>query len=134
MYELVRVGKQELIGEIIRLEGDTATIQCYEETSGLMVGDKIERTGQPLSVELGPGVMENIFDGIQVRPGPSGPAPPGPRRPRPADAHRARRSARCAPSPKRWATASSRAASTCQHWTASASGSFRPQASRWATR
>jgi V-type H+-transporting ATPase subunit A len=67
MYELVRVGKQELIGEIIRLEGDTATIQCYEETSGLMVGDKVLRTGQPLSVELGPGVMENIFDGIQAR-------------------------------------------------------------------
>jgi V-type H+-transporting ATPase subunit A len=67
MYELVRIGKQQLIGEIIRLEGDTATIQCYEETSGLAVGDPVVRTGQPLSVELGPGVMENIFDGIQVR-------------------------------------------------------------------
>ncbi len=67
MYELVRIGKQELIGEIIRLEGDNATIQCYEETSGLRVGDPVIRTYQPLSVELGPGVMGNIFDGIQAR-------------------------------------------------------------------
>lgn len=65
MYELVRVGSQELVGEIIRLEGDTATIQCYEETSGLTVGDPVLRTGKPLSVELGPGIMNNIFDGIQ---------------------------------------------------------------------
>jgi V-type H+-transporting ATPase subunit A len=67
MYELVRIGEQSLIGEIIRLEGDNATIQCYEETSGLRVGDPVVRTFQPLSVELGPGVMGNIFDGIQVR-------------------------------------------------------------------
>jgi len=65
MYELVRVGHFELVGEIIRLEGDTATIQVYEETSGLTVGDPVLRTGKPLSVELGPGIMENIFDGIQ---------------------------------------------------------------------
>lgn len=65
MYELVRVGAQELVGEIIRLEGNTATIQCYEETSGLTVGDPVLRTGKPLSVELGPGIMNNIFDGIQ---------------------------------------------------------------------
>eukprot|EP00217_Crustomastix_stigmatica_P016263 CAMPEP_0183799250 /NCGR_PEP_ID=MMETSP0803_2-20130417/21095_1 /TAXON_ID=195967 /ORGANISM="Crustomastix stigmata, Strain CCMP3273" /LENGTH=613 /DNA_ID=CAMNT_0026043947 /DNA_START=31 /DNA_END=1872 /DNA_ORIENTATION=- len=65
MYELVRVGSSELIGEIIRLEGDSATIQCYEETSGLQVYDPVVRTGQPLSVELGPGIMGNIFDGIQ---------------------------------------------------------------------
>ena len=65
MYELVRVGGDQLIGEIIRLEGETATIQCYEETSGLTVGDPVLRTRQPLSVELGPGVMGNIFDGIQ---------------------------------------------------------------------
>ena len=65
MYELVRVGGDELIGEIIRLEGETATIQCYEETSGLTVGDPVARSRQPLSVELGPGVMGNIFDGIQ---------------------------------------------------------------------
>jgi len=65
MYELVRVGYQELVGEIIRLEGDMATIQVYEETSGLTVGDPILRTGKPLSVELGPGIMGSIFDGIQ---------------------------------------------------------------------
>ena len=65
MYELVRVGGDQLIGEIIRLEGETATIQCYEETSGLTVGDPVIRSRQPLSVELGPGVMGNIFDGIQ---------------------------------------------------------------------
>lgn len=65
MYELVRVGHSELIGEIIRLEGDTATLQVYEETSGLTVGDPVLRSGQPLSVQLGPGIMANIFDGIQ---------------------------------------------------------------------
>lgn len=65
MYELVRVGFSELVGEIIRLEGDTATIQTYEETSGLRVGDPVLRTGSPLSVELGPGILDNIFDGIQ---------------------------------------------------------------------
>jgi len=65
MYELVRVGNQQLVGEIIRLEGDTATIQVYEETSGLTVGDPVKRTGQPLSVHLGPGIMGSIFDGIQ---------------------------------------------------------------------
>uniref|UniRef100_A0A7S0S988 H(+)-transporting two-sector ATPase n=1 Tax=Mantoniella antarctica TaxID=81844 RepID=A0A7S0S988_9CHLO len=65
MYELVRVGGDQLIGEIIRLEGETATIQCYEETSGLTVGDPVMRTRKPLSVQLGPGVMGNIFDGIQ---------------------------------------------------------------------
>lgn len=65
MYELVRVGHDELVGEIIRLEGDTATIQVYEETSGVTVGDPVLRTGKPLSVELGPGLLENIYDGIQ---------------------------------------------------------------------
>jgi len=65
MYELVRVGTDELVGEIIRLEGDTATIQVYEETAGLTVGDPILRTGAALSVELGPGILDNIFDGIQ---------------------------------------------------------------------
>uniref|UniRef100_A0A1B0FY94 H(+)-transporting two-sector ATPase n=1 Tax=Phlebotomus papatasi TaxID=29031 RepID=A0A1B0FY94_PHLPP len=54
MYELVRVGYYELVGEIIRLEGDMATIQVYEETSGVTVGDPVLRTGKPLSVELGP--------------------------------------------------------------------------------
>jgi V-type H+-transporting ATPase subunit A len=65
MYELVRVGYSELVGEIIRLEGDMATIQVYEETSGVTVGDPVLRTGKPLSVELGPGIMSSIFDGIQ---------------------------------------------------------------------
>lgn len=89
MYELVRVGYFELVGEIIRLEGDMATIQVfqipppyqynikgcafnnifvlqvYEETSGVTVGDPVLRTGKPLSVELGPGIMGSIFDGIQ---------------------------------------------------------------------
>ena len=65
MYELVRVGHDKLVGEIIRLEGDKATIQCYEETSGVSVGDPVERTGSPLSVELGPGILGSIFDGIQ---------------------------------------------------------------------
>ncbi|EFN51013.1 V-type H+ ATPase subunit A [Chlorella variabilis] len=65
MYELVRVGAEKLIGEIIRLEADTATIQVYEDTSGLTVGDIVIRSGKPLSVELGPGIMGNIFDGIQ---------------------------------------------------------------------
>lgn len=65
MYELVSVGNQNLVGEIIRLELDKATVQVYEETSGLRVGDPVIRTGQPLSVELGPGVLGQIFDGIQ---------------------------------------------------------------------
>jgi len=65
MYELVRVGHMELVGEIIKLEGDLASIQCYEETAGLTVGDPVTRTQAPLCVELGPGIMDNIFDGIQ---------------------------------------------------------------------
>jgi V-type H+-transporting ATPase subunit A len=65
MYELVRVGHSELVGEIIRLEGDYATIQVYEDTSAVTIGDPVLRTGKPLSVELGPGIMGSIFDGIQ---------------------------------------------------------------------
>ncbi|RKP14531.1 V-type proton ATPase catalytic subunit A [Piptocephalis cylindrospora] len=65
MYELVRVGHDELVGEVIRLDKDKATIQVYEETSGLTIGDPVLRSGKPLSVELGPGLMSNIFDGIQ---------------------------------------------------------------------
>jgi len=65
MYELVKVGWDKLVGEIIKLEGDTASIQCYEDTSGLTVGDPVLRSGNPLSVELGPGILETIFDGIQ---------------------------------------------------------------------
>jgi len=65
MYELVRVGKSRLVGEVIKLIGDTASIQCYEETAGVTIGDPVERTGAPLQVELGPGILNNIFDGIQ---------------------------------------------------------------------
>lgn len=65
MFELVRVGRSELVGEIIRLDGDRATIQVYEDTSGVTVGDPVLRTGKPLSVELGPGILGNIYDGIQ---------------------------------------------------------------------
>lgn len=65
MYELVKVGPYRLVGEVIRIQRDTATIQVYEETSGLRVGDEIVRTGHPLCVELGPGLFENIFDGTQ---------------------------------------------------------------------
>jgi V/A-type H+-transporting ATPase subunit A len=65
MYELVRVGELNLIGEIIRLQEDLATIQVYEETSGLRPGEKVVGTGQLLSVELGPGLLAQIYDGIQ---------------------------------------------------------------------
>lgn len=65
MYETVRVGREELIGEIIILVGDHATIQVYEETTGLTPGEPVHRTNSPLSVELGPGLMGTIFDGIQ---------------------------------------------------------------------
>ncbi|CEP15485.1 hypothetical protein [Parasitella parasitica] len=65
MYELVRVGHNELVGEVIRIDGDKTTIQVYEETGGLTVGDPVLRSGKPLSVELGPGLMSNIYDGIQ---------------------------------------------------------------------
>ncbi len=65
MNEMVKVGNDKLIGEIIELTGDTATIQVYEETAGLQPGEKVESTGGPLSVELGPGIIGSIFDGIQ---------------------------------------------------------------------
>ncbi|HOI71810.1 MAG TPA: ATP synthase subunit A [Methanobacterium sp.] len=65
MYEVVKVGEDKLIGEIIELEGDNATIQVYEETAGMKPGEIVESTGGPLSVELGPGIIGSIFDGIQ---------------------------------------------------------------------
>ena len=65
MYDVVRVSKQRLIGEIIEIHGDQASIQVYEETSGLGPGEEVESTGAPLSVELGPGLIGSIFDGIQ---------------------------------------------------------------------
>ncbi len=65
MADVVRVGEQRLIGEILNMTGDRASIQVYEETSGLGPGAAVETTGAPLSVELGPGIIENIYDGIQ---------------------------------------------------------------------
>ena len=65
MYDVVNVGEKKLIGEIIELRGDKASIQVYEETAGLCVGDAVYSTGEPLSVELAPGLIEGIFDGIQ---------------------------------------------------------------------
>lgn len=65
MYDVVRVGKENLIGEIIRLHYDIATIQVYEDTNGLKPGEIVISTGTPLSVELGPGLLTNIYDGIQ---------------------------------------------------------------------
>ena len=65
MYDVVRVSEQRLIGEIIEMRGDRASIQVYEETSGLRTGEQVETTGEPLSVELGPGLIGAIFDGIQ---------------------------------------------------------------------
>ena len=65
MADVVRVGGQRLIGEILTMNGDAASIQVYEETSGLGPGAVVESTGAPLSVELGPGIIENIYDGIQ---------------------------------------------------------------------
>lgn len=65
MFDVVRVSDQRLIGEIIEIHGDQASIQVYEETSGLGPGEPVESTGAPLSVELGPGLIGGIFDGIQ---------------------------------------------------------------------
>ncbi|MCR5648905.1 MAG: V-type ATP synthase subunit A, partial [Oscillospiraceae bacterium] len=63
--DVVRVGEKQLIGEILNMTGDSASIQVYEETSGLGPGAEVVTTGSPLSVELGPGLLENIYDGIQ---------------------------------------------------------------------
>ena len=65
MHEVLQVGPEHLIGEVIRLSGDTITLQVYEETSGLKPGTPVYTTGAPLSLELGPGLMSGIFDGIQ---------------------------------------------------------------------
>lgn len=65
MYDMVRVGAAGLMGEIIELRGDLASIQVYEETAGLGPGDTVYATGEPLSVELGPGLLSSIYDGIQ---------------------------------------------------------------------
>ena len=65
MFDVVRVGDAKLIGEIIEMHGDRASIQVYEETAGIGRGDKVVSTGAPLSVELGPGLIKSIYDGIQ---------------------------------------------------------------------
>ena len=64
-HEMVAVGQQKLIGEVVSIEGDVATVQVYEETEGLKAGEPVYSTGTPLSVTLGPGMIGNIFDGIQ---------------------------------------------------------------------
>ena len=65
MYDVVRVSESRLIGEVIELRGDKASVQVYEETSMLGPGEEVVSTNAPLSVELGPGLIEGIFDGIQ---------------------------------------------------------------------
>ena len=65
MFDVVRVSRKKLIGEIIEMHGDKASIQVYEETSGLGTGEPVVSTGEPMSVELGPGLIGSIFDGIQ---------------------------------------------------------------------
>ena len=65
MYDVVLVGHEKLMGEVIRLEGDKSTIQVYEDTSGIRPGEPVENTGESLSVELGPGLLRSIYDGIQ---------------------------------------------------------------------
>ena len=65
MYDVVRVGEENLIGEIVELHGETASIQVYEDTVGIGPGERVVNTGAPLSVELGPGLISSIYDGIQ---------------------------------------------------------------------
>lgn len=65
MFDLVKVGEEGLMGEIIEMRGERASIQVYEETEGLGPGDPVEATGAPLSVELGPGMLGAVYDGVQ---------------------------------------------------------------------
>ena len=65
LYDVVKVGEDKLLGEIIKIVGDVSIIQVYEDTSGLKPGETVVTTGEPLSVELGPGILKNIYDGIQ---------------------------------------------------------------------
>ena len=65
MFEVVRVGNDKIVGEIVCLESDTAGIQVYEDTSGLTVGDPLVKTGVPLSLDVGPGIFDGIYDGSQ---------------------------------------------------------------------
>ncbi|MCL2459999.1 MAG: ATP synthase subunit A [Euryarchaeota archaeon] len=65
MYDVVRVGNEQLMGEVIKISGDNVIIQVYEDTSGIRPGEPVENTGLPLAVELGPGLLTSIYDGIQ---------------------------------------------------------------------
>ena len=65
MYDVCRVGEERLMGEVVGLVGDRVLIQVYEDTSGIKPGDRVENTGMPLSVELGPGLLKSIYDGVQ---------------------------------------------------------------------
>ncbi|HLG23449.1 MAG TPA: V-type ATP synthase subunit A [Candidatus Nanoarchaeia archaeon] len=65
MYDVCRVGKEKLMGEVIKIKGDQVTIQVYEDTSGIKPGEPVINTGEPLKVELGPGLLNSIYDGIQ---------------------------------------------------------------------
>lgn len=65
MHDVVRVSEKNLLGEVIELRGEQASIQVYEETGGLQIGEPVRSTGEPLSVELGPGLVGSIYDGIQ---------------------------------------------------------------------
>lgn len=65
MYDVIRVGEERLMGEVIRIEGELVTVQVYEDTSGIKPGEPVENTGEQLSVELGPGLLSSIYDGIQ---------------------------------------------------------------------
>lgn len=63
VFDMVNVGNSKLIGEIIEMRGNRASIQVYEETTGLSIDEPVETTGMPLTVELGPGLLQNMFDG-----------------------------------------------------------------------
>ena len=65
MYDVCRVGKENLMGEVIQIEGEKVIIQVYEDTSGIKPGEPVINTGEPLKVELGPGMLGSIYDGIQ---------------------------------------------------------------------
>ena len=65
LYDVVRVGKLGLVGEVIRLAGKFATVQVYEDTSGIQVGEPVQSSGLPLSVRLGPGLLGKVYDGLQ---------------------------------------------------------------------
>jgi len=65
MYDVCRIGKEKLMGEVIQITGDKVVIQVYEDTSGIKPGEPVTNTGEPLKVELGPGLLKSIYDGIQ---------------------------------------------------------------------